>query len=245
MAPEFPAGTVLVQDPIVSNLNVGDVVLVREPKDQVALLALRIAALPGSRIEYVDGSILVNGSRLKGAKHPMVGPPFPWLGLEPILALRGAYRVPTDSYFELADSPDDAIDSRFFGPVPRALILGHVRKWAELSKDRLAARPYIERNINALLPRLPLKLQDGLSLVSVSANPDNEVILGIRLDGEYKGKIPLPKGELDDLKESLLVFYCQPTLGMHTAGISARYVLSDLTRQLASIAFSSAACQSR
>ncbi|WP_431286972.1 hypothetical protein [Roseateles chitinivorans] len=51
MAPEIPAGTVLVQEPVVGPLLAGDLVLVREPSLRAALLARRVAALPRSRLE--------------------------------------------------------------------------------------------------------------------------------------------------------------------------------------------------
>jgi signal peptidase I len=235
MAPDIPAGTILVQEPFPVEPAVGDVVLVREPKRQVTLFALRVAALPGSRVEFRDQVMLVDGTRPVHARVPLIGPSFPWPGLEPDLTMQGAYRVPKDSYFLLADNSDDALDSRSFGVVPRPLIVGRVHRWSDLASEKGVARSYLERNIAALLPRLPLKVQENLVLTTISIDQDNQITLSARLDIKYEGPFPLPKETLKSLAEELTVSYCQSSIGRYATGTSAKFILSDPTRNLASI----------
>jgi signal peptidase I len=245
MAPTIPAGTVLVQEPVGTSLAAGDIVLVREPKRQMTLLALRITALPESRIEFIHRSIIVNGKRPAGVRSSLVGPPFPWPGLEPEPGKPDAFRVPKDSYFVLADNPDEALDSRSFGVVPRSLIVGQVHKWSEVAKDRSSAKSYLERSIAALRTTLPLKIQDGMSLTSLTLIQNNEISLSVRLDAEYRGAVPLPDTELRSLRTALTRSYCQSDFGRYATDLSAKYVLSDPKRQLALFQVSSSACRTQ
>lgn len=116
----------------------GDVVVLRSPEDGTRLVK-RVVGLPGDRLSMVGDRLVVNGQpvaygaprrqpatgwvvvseHLAGATHPVM--------LQP--AVRSArtfapVTVPADSFFVMGDNRDVSYDSRFFGCVPRALILG-------------------------------------------------------------------------------------------------------------------------
>jgi signal peptidase I len=245
MAPAIPAGTVLVRETVNQPLSAGDVVLVREPKRQVALLALRVAALPESRVEFVERSILVDGKSPAGARRPLIGPPFPWPGLEPQPNDSNVYRVPKESYFLLADNPDEALDSRSFGPVPRALVVGLLHRWDEVAKDQGTARSYLERSVAALRRALPLKLPGGLLVTSISMDRGYEISLSARLDVDYKGSLPMPEAELSSLRTEFIQSYCRSEFGRYAPGLGAKYVLNDRRRQIALVRVSGSDCRSQ
>jgi len=75
----------------------------------------RVVGLPGDRIEIRDGHVIRNG---RPAKEPFAdGCSDPDCNLRAIV-------VPRGSYFLMGDNRDESDDSRYWGPVPRAWIIG-------------------------------------------------------------------------------------------------------------------------
>ncbi len=95
--------------------------------DQVLLK--RVVGLPGDVLSIEDGHLLVNGvladedfvRRVGGAPESTQpgpgGPDAPW-------SLQTPYTVPDGFYYVLGDNRTDSFDSRFWGPVARASIIG-------------------------------------------------------------------------------------------------------------------------
>jgi signal peptidase I len=89
--------------------------------DGGATFVKRLIGLPGDRVREQDGSILINGKPLD---EPYVAP-----------ADRdhetGTWYVPKGQYFFLGDNRSDSCDSRVWGTVPRADLIGPVifRYW--------------------------------------------------------------------------------------------------------------------
>ncbi|MES2899921.1 MAG: signal peptidase I [Pseudomonadota bacterium] len=123
----------------------GDVVTFSSPADGTRLIK-RIMALPGDVVEMRDEQLTINGER---AHYTPVGDVLERLGegrIEPaqrydetiglqrqriqvlphIDARRnfGPITVPADQYMMLGDNRDNSIDSRYYGMVPRALLIG-------------------------------------------------------------------------------------------------------------------------
>lgn len=93
----------------------GDVVVFHYPLDPAKSYIKRVIALPGDKIEIVDGQVWLNGKLLR----------------EPYVPAK--YRddtsmaqmtVPPDYYFVMGDHRSISSDSRAFGPVARDLIYG-------------------------------------------------------------------------------------------------------------------------
>jgi signal peptidase I len=111
----------------------GDIVVFSKPpleQQNINDLVKRVIGLPGETISSVDGQVTINGKVL----------PEPWLqpgvkttpGPNPVpFNLDKPYKIPAGEYFVMGDNRTDSEDSRWFGPIPRSLIVGRafVRIW--------------------------------------------------------------------------------------------------------------------
>jgi signal peptidase I len=82
----------------------------------------RVVAGPGDTIAIRDGRVYLNGS-----KTPEKAPYADFSGCSnsnPTCNYRTAIKVPAGYYFMMGDNRDQSDDSRFWGPVPRAWIIG-------------------------------------------------------------------------------------------------------------------------
>jgi signal peptidase I len=112
------------------------VVFARPPLEQcgglpVKDLVKRVVGLPGETISInTTGGVDINGKPLSQ----------PWLaagtftqpgpGAAPY-SLSHPYKIPSDHYFLMGDNRGQSCDSRYWGPIPRSLIVGkvEVRVW--------------------------------------------------------------------------------------------------------------------
>ena len=123
MAPTMLAGDLLLVQEDSRNRRIvsrGDiVVLAQSGRSELK----RIIALPGEHIALKDGMLLIDGRRLK--EPYLYGLP-PYLGLDD-----SAYDLASDEYFVMGDNRAHSTDSRQYGPVHRAQIIGKVlcRAW--------------------------------------------------------------------------------------------------------------------
>ena len=127
----------------------GDVVTFSSPKDGTRLIK-RIVALPEDTVELRDEALFVNGQPA-AYRNPTLAKEEVGYGFVvdavrstevlgessrtvQVLPRLGAKRsfgpvvVPRDRYFVLGDNRDDSFDSRFFGFVPRALLIGRAER---------------------------------------------------------------------------------------------------------------------
>lgn len=93
----------------------GDVVVLRYPRNPAVDFVKRVVGLPGDRIEMRDGTLFVNGEA-----HDSYGCIRDHQELAPVL-------VPDRSYFVLGDNRPVSCDSREFGLVDSELLRGRVR----------------------------------------------------------------------------------------------------------------------
>ena len=86
----------------------------------------RIVGLPGERLTFTEGMLLIDGARL--SEPYLQGLP-PYLGLEV-----SEYSLAAGEYFVMGDNRGRSTDSRHFGPVTRSTIAGTVvcRVWPPL-----------------------------------------------------------------------------------------------------------------
>jgi signal peptidase I len=108
----------------------GDIVVFARPplEDQAySDLVKRVVGLPGETISSKDGKLYINGKLLaqpwlpKGPQSyttTLPGDPHPQFDLP------GPVKIPPGEYYVMGDNRTDSEDSRYFGPIPRSLIVG-------------------------------------------------------------------------------------------------------------------------
>jgi signal peptidase I len=102
----------------------GDIIVFKKPGDDVNpgnVLVKRAVGQAGDRIEVHGGKLFVNG---EAAADPFVQHmPFDPNPHDPREEF-GPYVVPPGHYFGMGDNRDNSLDSRYWGPIPRANIFG-------------------------------------------------------------------------------------------------------------------------
>ena len=103
----------------------GDIVVFGQPPldhcGQEGDLVKRVIARPGQTIYSSGNSIYVNGRLLAEPYLPHYDPLGP-----PIASSQHPYRVPPGEFYVLGDNRADSCDSRFWGPITGASIVGKV-----------------------------------------------------------------------------------------------------------------------
>jgi signal peptidase I len=124
----------------------GDVFVFRYPENPKEDYIKRVIGLPGDEITYRNKTLFVNGQEiaetplggytgpsepgrrmdgaqvkqenLEGVEHRIMELPQVWVGHE------GTWKVPEGNYFAMGDNRDNSADSRFWGFVPEANLVG-------------------------------------------------------------------------------------------------------------------------
>jgi len=121
------------QLPAISDPERGDVIIFIYPGDGTTKYIKRCIGLPGDTILVRDKELYVNGERFPDPEHlKYIDTNFRGeLNIQPRrMGGRdsrdnfGPYIVPRDSYFMMGDNRDNSSDSRFWGAVPKQLVLG-------------------------------------------------------------------------------------------------------------------------
>jgi signal peptidase I len=92
----------------------GDVIVFRYPLNPQRDFVKRVIGLPGNRVALKEGVVYVNGQRISEKGYT----------IKPDYGNYGPVTVPRGDYFVLGDNRNNSEDSRFFGYVPRANIIG-------------------------------------------------------------------------------------------------------------------------
>lgn len=92
----------------------GDVIVFRYPLNPQRDFVKRVMGLPGERAQLKEGVVYVNGQRVSEKGYTIM----------PDFGNYGPVVVPRGDYFVLGDNRNNSEDSRFFGYVPRANIIG-------------------------------------------------------------------------------------------------------------------------
>jgi signal peptidase I len=121
----------------------GDLIVFHYPVDPALHLVKRIVGLPGDRLRLRDGRVWIDGRALSepyavyrpsGADSyrddfPRMDRADPavdsrwWVQMHSLVS-NGELTIPPDSYFVLGDNRNNSDDSRYWGLVPRAAIVG-------------------------------------------------------------------------------------------------------------------------
>lgn len=122
----------------------GDIVVFRFPNDPTVDYIKRVVGLPGDRIGYFNKQLTVNGESAKqtalmayqgtGKGASMTGSILKTEELGPVThdiliregqpTKQGEYIVPAGHYFVMGDNRDNSNDSRYWGVVPEANLVG-------------------------------------------------------------------------------------------------------------------------
>lgn len=122
MYPTFNNGQYLIVDEIsyiTGNINRGDVVVFRYPNDPKRFFIKRIIGLPNEKIIVKDDSVtIINKENPLGLKltEPYIN--------EKIFGPTGEYITKDDEYFVMGDNRNRSSDSRFWGVLPKKLMIG-------------------------------------------------------------------------------------------------------------------------
>jgi signal peptidase I len=125
MSPTLEPGDRVVVDKLFSTVHRGDIVVFnRAPGDtdlQYPVLVKRVIGLPGERISSSGDTIYIDGQPIAQ----------PWLPELSGICSQSAFnipaqRIPSGHYFVMGDCRGDSSDSRYWGTVPQANIIGKV-----------------------------------------------------------------------------------------------------------------------
>jgi signal peptidase I len=97
----------------------GDIVAFFSPEDPELRLVKRVIALPGDEFEIRAGEVYIDGKKLDD-EHAMHRLPSDLWRSQNV----AARTIPPDSFFMMGDNRDESRDSRFFGAVPKKLLIG-------------------------------------------------------------------------------------------------------------------------
>lgn len=92
----------------------GDVIVFRYPLNTQRDFVKRVVGQPEDRVQLKEGVVYVNENRISETGYT----------IKPDFGNYGPVTVPSGQYFVLGDNRNNSEDSRFFGYVPRANIIG-------------------------------------------------------------------------------------------------------------------------
>jgi signal peptidase I len=137
MEPTLNIGDRIVVDKLSYDLHGvgrGDIVVFARPPAEdcagapVSDLVKRVIGLPGETISLSgNGYVLINGKRLDETWLPksVQGTTYPGPS-GTAYSLQHPYKIPANDYFMMGDNRGDSCDSRFWGPIPKSLMVGKV-----------------------------------------------------------------------------------------------------------------------
>jgi signal peptidase I len=119
MAPTLVAGDHIVVTPyrFSSTPRRGDVIVFRSPRSADELMIKRVVGTPGDLVETRGGRVIISGHAV----------PEPYVAAQAITGFIAPQIIPADCYFVLGDNRADSLDSRSWGLLPRAFVLGRAR----------------------------------------------------------------------------------------------------------------------
>jgi signal peptidase I len=114
----------------------GDIIVFKRPPLEdcggapVNDLVKRVVGLPGETVSLQGGQVYIDGKKLNEPWISSSVPTHPAPGDAPYNLTR-PYRVPAGQYYLMGDNRPVSCDSRYWGPIPKSLIVGRVvvRVW--------------------------------------------------------------------------------------------------------------------
>jgi signal peptidase I len=99
----------------------GEIIVFRYPENPKRPFIKRLAALGGERLEVRDGRLLIDGRLME---EPAVFASTRYANQGPYGQAGAPVDVPADGLFVLGDNSVSSHDSRFWGAVPRRMVIG-------------------------------------------------------------------------------------------------------------------------
>jgi signal peptidase I len=170
----------------------GDIIVFRYPVDISQTFVKRCIGVPGDRIRLVDKNLVLNGKAVEEpyvyhkAEYfdpyrddfplPNVHIPSPASDMLRNHVVNGEVVVPAGFYFAMGDNRDMSSDSRYWGFVPRANIIGKplIIYWSyDAPTDDLTSTAISPRHILDLLEHFPTKTRWKRTLQLIHPYPLN------------------------------------------------------------------------
>lgn len=123
MAPNYQDGQYFITSKLAyrsENPQHGDVIVLKNPKNEAQDFLKRVVGLPGEQVKIQDCKVYINGSALD---EPYL-PQNTCTRAGDFLQGGASVIVPADNYFVMGDNRDHSSDSRMWGFVPRKNIIG-------------------------------------------------------------------------------------------------------------------------
>src|SRR5688500_18522850 len=118
MAPTLEVGDqIVVTRYLRSEPERGHVIVFHSPADGQELMVKRVIGVPGDLLDARLGHVRIGGHTLAE----------PYVLRTAATGAIASQVIPADSYYVLGDNRDDSIDSRSWGVVPRASVVGRAR----------------------------------------------------------------------------------------------------------------------
>ena len=118
MLPNFKDGERAIVDKNLGELNRSDVITFFYPKDTSKQYFKRIIGLPNERVEIREGKVFINGKEIE---EPYLDQSYNQTKMS-----HPARLIPENHYYVLGDNRDNSSDSRYWGALPRELIIGKI-----------------------------------------------------------------------------------------------------------------------
>jgi signal peptidase I len=226
MAPAVAKGSLIIQEPLEREEAVarGDLVLVKDPSNS-NFYAMRVIGLPDERINMnAAGVVFIGRSRLdESAYTPQYSQVITTELTRPAKDAR-YLKIPSDRFFLLFDQRENPNDSRRLGIIERSQLLARITPWEEVRRTPGKVQRTLERMIAPLSRRLPLVVEQGVQLTSVSALSDEALAAIYTLDVESQ---QAPNEQVvKGVYSSILGYFCSlPNFGK--LGVSVQYTVQD------------------
>jgi signal peptidase I len=132
MAPTLIAGDHIVVTPyrFGNEPQNGDVIVFRSPRSISELMIKRVIGTAGDLVETREGRVIVRGHAIAE----------PYVAAQASTGAIAPQIIPAGSYFVLGDNRADSLDSRSWGVLPRAFVLGQARMVLWSSKTPVGSR---------------------------------------------------------------------------------------------------------
>lgn len=123
MAPNYQDGQYFITSKLAyrsENPQHGDVIVLKNPKDEAQDFLNRVIGLPGEEVKIQDCKVYINGNALDESYLPQNT----CTRAGDFLQEGASVTVPADNYLVMGDNRDHSSDSRMWGFVPRKNIIG-------------------------------------------------------------------------------------------------------------------------